>query len=111
MGDGKTVETPDVYGLIMEQMNDDVRLHSWRCHYCKSLSPLAELAASETSHVLREMKASETLANLLEYSEGLAGDACMKSVRIIRRAVGSIRSSMLDDGLFPGKLSFGRLWT
>lgn len=33
-----------------------------------------------------EMKASETLANLLEYSGGFTGDAYKKSVRIIRKS-------------------------
>lgn len=85
--DGKTVETLDVYGLIMKgKMNDDVRLQEGDVIIVSPYHSLVELAGKVKRPMFYEMKASETVANLLEYSGGFTGDAYKKSVRIIRKS-------------------------
>lgn len=84
---GKTIETLDVYGLIMKgKMNDDIRLQEGDVIIVSPYHSLVEVVGKVKRPMYYEMKSTETVANLLDYSGGFTGDAYKKAVRIIRKS-------------------------
>ena len=84
---GRTIETLDVYEFILKgKMNDDIRLQEGDVIIVNPYQSLVEIVGKVKRPMYYEMKATETVANLLKYAGGFTGDAYKKEVRIIRKS-------------------------
>lgn len=84
---GKTVADLDVYDYIMNgKMKDDVRLQEGDVILVSPYESLVRISGKVKRPMFYEMKPTETVATLLEYSGGFTGDAYKKAVRIIRKS-------------------------
>ncbi|WP_036915029.1 SLBB domain-containing protein [Prevotella sp. P6B4] len=84
---GRLVTTVDVYEFILNgrlagnirlQDNDVVQVGAYDC--------LVDITGRVKRPMAYEMKANESLATLLKYSGGFAGDAYKKQVRVLRKS-------------------------
>ena len=84
---GRLITTVDVYEFILNgrlagnirlQDNDVVQVGAYDC--------LVDITGRVKRPMAYEMKANESLATLLKYSGGFAGDAYKKQVRVLRKS-------------------------
>lgn len=85
--DGKTVADLDVYDYLMKgKMKDDIRLQEGDVIIVNPYESLVRISGKVKRPMFYEMKPTETVATILDYSGGFTGDAYKKAVRIIRKS-------------------------
>lgn len=85
--DGKTVADLDVYNYLMKgKMKDDIRLQEGDVIIVNPYESLVRISGKVKRPMFYEMKPTETVATILDYSGGFTGDAYKKVVRIIRKS-------------------------
>ena len=85
--DGKTVADLDVYDYLMKgKMKDDIRLQEGDVIIVNPYESLVRITGKVKRPMFYEMKPTETVATILDYSGGFTGDAYKKAVRIIRKS-------------------------
>lgn len=85
--DGKTVADLDVYDYLMKgKMKDDIRLQEGDVIIVNPYESLVRISGKVKRPMFYEMKQTETVATILDYSGGFTGDAYKKAVRIIRKS-------------------------
>ncbi len=83
---GKRVTTADVYSYLLEGRSDvDVALQDGDIVVVPPYINLVEVAGKVKRPMKYEMKGDQTLADLLHYSGGFAGDAYGEAVTVVRR--------------------------
>lgn len=83
---GKKIDEIDVYNYILQgKTSDDTRLQEGDVIIVPPYDMLVDIRGNVKRPMFYEMKKDETLAALLNYAGGFAGDAYSKEVRLIRR--------------------------
>lgn len=83
---GECIATVDVYSYLLEGRSDvDIALKDGDVVVVPPYRNLVEVAGKVKRPMKYEMKGSETLATLLGYSGGFAGDAYKEAVTVVRR--------------------------
>lgn len=84
---GHTVADLDVYAYIMKgKMSDDIRLHDGDVIIVKPYDSLVEVVGKVKRPMFYEMKSTEHVGALIDYTGGFTGDAYKKAVRVIRKS-------------------------
>lgn len=85
--DGKVIANLDVYDYLMQgKIKDDIRLQEGDVILVNPYESLVRISGKVKRPMFYEMKPTETVGTLLEYSGGFTGDAYKKAVRIIRKS-------------------------
>ena len=84
--DGKTVGKVDVYQLLVKgNASDDMMLQDGDIVLVPAYESIVDIAGNVKRPMKYEMKAGETVQDVLEYSGGFKGDAYTENLNIIRR--------------------------
>lgn len=84
--DGKKIDEIDVYNYIFQgKTSDDIRLQEGDVIIVPPYDMLVDIRGNIKRPMFYEMKKDETLAALINYAGGFAGDAYTKEVSLIRR--------------------------
>lgn len=82
---GSLVKTLDVYGYLLEgKLGNDTRLMDGDVIIVPTYVSLVDISGKVKRPMLYEMTAKETLADLIRYAGGYAGDAYTEKIRIVR---------------------------
>ncbi|MDE5706800.1 MAG: SLBB domain-containing protein [Alistipes sp.] len=83
---GRKIASLDVYEFILKGKSpDDILLQEGDIVIVPAYETLVDLSGNVKRPMTYEMKAGETVANLLDYASGFSGDAYRNSLRMIRR--------------------------
>ena len=82
---GKVVATIDIYDFIREGKMDDTILEEGDIINVPTYDILVDIAGNVRRPMSYELKEGETIADLIDYAAGFAGDAYTKNIRMIRR--------------------------
>ena len=86
MRGGKQVAAVDVYDYILKgKLDDDIRLEEGDVIIVPPYDMLVDIEGNVKRPMYYEMKQGETMATLIRYAGGFAGDAYTEEVRVIRR--------------------------
>ena len=86
MRGGKQVAAVDVYDYILKgKLDDDIRLEEGDVIIVPPYDMLVDIEGNVKRPMYYEMKQGETMATLIHYAGGFAGDAYTEEVRVIRR--------------------------
>lgn len=86
MRGGELAATVDVYDYILKgKMEDDIRLEEGDVIVVPPYELLVNVEGNVKRPMYYEMKPGETLATLIGYAGGFAGDAYTEEVRVVRR--------------------------
>lgn len=84
---GKVVSSIDVYDYIMNGNNKgNIRLQDNDLIIVSPYEAVVNIQGKVKRPMMYEMKAQESLANLLKYTGGLTGDAYDRNIRVIRKS-------------------------
>jgi protein involved in polysaccharide export with SLBB domain len=84
---GKQLADLDVYQYIMKgKMNDDVHLQDGDVIIVDPYEELVQVTGKVKRPMFYELKATETLSDLLKYTGGFTGDAYRNAIRVIRKS-------------------------
>lgn len=87
MRDGNTIADLDVYDFIMKgKMKDDIRLQDGDVIIVNPYQSLVQILGKVKRPMFYEMKPTETIGTILEYSGGFTGDAYKKAIRVLRKS-------------------------
>lgn len=82
----KQIATVDIYDYILNgKMRGDIRLRDNDVIMVDTYDCLVNVAGKVKRPMYYEMKSSESMAQLLDYAGGFAGDAYTRSVRVVRK--------------------------
>ena len=82
---GKRIASMDVYDYILKgKINTDIRLQEGDVILVSPYDVLVNVAGNVKRPMYYELKRGETLANLLNYTGGFAGNANEKEIRVVR---------------------------
>lgn len=94
----KLMNTVDVYDYILNgQLSGDIRLQDNDVLVVAPYDVLVNISGKAKRPMYYEMKPSESIAKALEYAGGLASDAYTKSMRLIRKAGGTMKVFNVDQ--------------
>ena len=86
MRGGSQVAAVDVYDYILKgKLDDDIRLEEGDVIIVPPYDMLVDIDGNVKRPMYYEMKQGETMATLIHYAGGFAGDAYTEEVRVIRR--------------------------
>lgn len=86
MRGGSQVAAVDVYDYILKgKLDDDIRLEEGDVIIVPPYDMLVDIEGNVKRPMYYEMKQGETMATLIHYAGGFAGDAYTEEVRVIRR--------------------------
>lgn len=95
---GKNIATVDVYDFIMKgKINDDIRLQEGDVIIVPPYEAVVKMEGNVKRPMKYEMKNDETMAMLLKYAGGFAGDAYTRSLRVIRQNGKEYQVYTIDD--------------
>lgn len=95
---GKKVATVDVYDFIMKgKVSDDIRLQEGDVIIIPPYEALVKVEGNVKRPMKYEMKNNESVATLLKYAGGFAGDAYTRSVRMVRQNGKEYQVYTIDD--------------
>ena len=82
---GKKIATIDIYEFIRDGKMDDTILQDGDVITVPSYKVIVDIAGSIKRPMAYEMKQGETVADLIEYAAGFAGDAYSDNISIVRQ--------------------------
>lgn len=82
---GKKIATVDIYQLIRNGKMDDTVLQEGDIITVPSYKVIVDISGSIKRPMAYEMKPGETVADLIEYAAGFAGDAYSDNISIVRQ--------------------------
>lgn len=86
---GKLLRTLDVYEYLMNgKLNNDIRMTDGDAVIVPAYSALVKISGNIRRPMYYEMAEGETLADLIRYAGGFAGDAYTKNIKVIRSTGG-----------------------
>ena len=99
MRGGREVARVDVYAYLLEgRQDDDVRLEEGDVVIVRPYELLVNVSGKVKRPMHYEMKRSETLGRLLDYTGGFTGDAYAKELRVIRETGREYRLYNVREG-------------
>ena len=103
MRGGRQVAVVDVYDYILKgQLSDDIRLEEGDVIMVPTYGVLVSVDGNVKRPMHYEMKDGETLAALIDYAGGFAGDAYTDEVRIVRRTGRENRIFSVESAAYAG---------
>lgn len=95
---GQKIATVDVYDFIMKgKINDDIRLQEGDVILVPPYEALVSVEGNVKRPMRYEMKNNESVATLLKYAGGFAGDAYTRSLRMVRQNGREYQVYTIDD--------------
>ncbi len=95
---GQKIATVDVYDFIMKgKINDDIRLQEGDVILVPPYEALVSVGGNVKRPMRYEMKNNESVATLLKYAGGFAGDAYTRSLRMVRQNGREYQVYTIDD--------------
>ncbi len=86
---GKLLRTMDVYDYLMQgKLNEDIRMTDGDVVIVPPYIAMVDVSGNIKRPMLYELKAGETLADLVNYAGGFTGDAYTKKIRVTRSTQG-----------------------
>lgn len=95
---GRQVAAVDVYDFIMQGKNsDDIRLEEGDVVIVSPYEALVKIEGNVKRPMRYEMRTNESVATLLDYAGGFAGDAYTRSLRLVRQNGKEYQVFTVDD--------------
>lgn len=98
---GKLIRDLDVYDYLMKgKLSNDIRMMDGDAVIVPAYNSLVRISGNIRRPMYYEVKEGETLADLIKYAGGFAGDAYTKNVKVVRSTGGESLIATVSDKNF-----------